>query len=273
MTDTLRLQRDTLALEAFSFSDLQAAVRRVFPSMVKTLKGTFGLLPNSAPAIKFTSDQRGFIKTLEGTNYLDLVDMPWTAPEGLKVDYLTYQDALDAAVNHSVEVIDKVLTPFATYLGKLISASDRKFDTVGIFQDMAKREEQRQAVVAAIEKCFDNTEKEITAYGKIVKRNADWDQIFKNLNYESTTMNRLDRRVINNKIAELVELCETVIKKVERGELEGVSPETVKSLGDGVYQAAKELEFFAATHYRVINLVTTTDYSMSDVTKMLKKKK
>jgi hypothetical protein len=61
-----------------------------------------------------------------------------------------------------------------------------------------------------------------------------------------------------------------LITKIQRGELTGVSPQTVTNIAEGAYSAAEEAEFYAAVYYKSAAFATALNRTMAHVQKSLK---
>lgn len=270
MSKTLDTQRQVLAMEAFTLTDLQASLKRIFPSMIEGLKSFIGMFNSEQPALEVKKDQRAFLSKIGNSSYMDLMPIPCYVPEGLSENLVKYSAELLNHVKHSEEIMNKVLAPISTYTALLIGSKDRKFDTVGIVREMKKRETERNALLKSITDMYTAGSTNTAAkYSDLVGRNSDWDQVFRNLNEATKRINSVNRKEVNAKIAECVELFEVVQNKVAREELEGVSPEVTESLGEAVFQAAKELEYYSVTYYRVLALATAIEDSIEAVTKSI----
>ena len=65
-------------------------------------------------------------------------------------------------------------------------------------------------------------------------------------------------------------LLNTLLTKLNRGDLDDVSPQVVKNLADGAYQAACEVEFYSVTYYKVHALAGALDRTTDTLLKTLK---
>ena len=76
---------------------------------------------------------------------------------------------------------------------------------------------------------------------------------------------------MGKKLDEAVILTTKLIDKINRGQMKGVSPEVVKNLSEGVYEVAKEMEFFSATYYRVMSLNESLNRTVTHFKEVFKK--
>lgn len=269
----LHTQNRTLALEAFSMNDVTGALSRIFPGMASALNSFIGLFSSDQPALALNADQRSFVQLVNKATYLDMVDLEVMIPEGMKSSYLQYVTSLLAVTTHAEVVMKEVLSPISTYLAMLISNKDRKFDTnVQVVRALKQREKERTDAMVKLTAHFaaGSVENKGT-YGKAIGRNSEWEQVFRLINDASKRLNGVNRKELNAKIAEVSELVSVVLGQIERGDFVDASPQTVQTLGETVYQVARELEFFSATYFRVTAVNTALESVINETTKFLKK--
>ena len=252
MLNTIRIQRDTVALEFLSGGRLAAMAKSVLPDMVASFRSSLPDFNANDKPIPLSSRQREFIRLVEKHSYTNLAPLSVFVPEGLDATYKDYIARLDVSVDHIKHIIDDVLAPFTTYLSQLITNRDQVFNTASMDSLFSKLEEGRKNAHASIGECFKqgSTRTEVK-YGDAVKRNADWEEVLHNSDHISTEMNRIDRKQLARKVKECSDLLEIVIAKIKRGELDNAADAVVQNLSNGTYQVASEVEFFSVTYYRV----------------------
>lgn len=267
----LRLQRDTLVLESFSMQGIQTLLKDSFADFVTEFKDFSSRFSSKEPAIPATNVQVEFMRELMKRQFMSLAELRVYVPEGLEADFLTYVKVLAEAAEHATGVIDNVLAPYSVYLSQLISHPEQKFSTAEhdkMYQDMQK---MRDALNMEIGACFkQGSHVTDSIYGRVIRRNADWLPMFQELNALINTVNKVERKTVTKKTEECVELLNIVTAKIARGELEGVSEQSVKNLANGCYQVALELENFVAVYYRVQAFASAVQRSMDGLKEALK---
>jgi hypothetical protein len=260
-------QRNLVAMEAFISTDLAGLVRRVFPSIERDM-GSFKGMFRTGPAVGLNGAQRDFLKSVEKKTFPSLMPLTAYVPEGLKSSYLEYSQVLFPTVLHAVQV-DKLINDYTTFLSVMISNRTATFETLSHKKFYADLSAGRERLNKDILSCFNpqSTRTDVKVEN-VVGRNADWEAVLKTSEEMANLINKVDRTKLNTKVAECVELLERLGKQINDGHFDKVSPEVVLDLSDGAYQVASELEFYAATYYRVISLCEAINRTMQHVIKV-----
>jgi hypothetical protein len=61
-----------------------------------------------------------------------------------------------------------------------------------------------------------------------------------------------------------------IIDKIQKNEIEHVSPEVTQNLAFGAYEVAREIEFFSVVYYKVLALTTSVDATTVKVNNFIK---
>jgi hypothetical protein len=255
MLTSLRVARNHIAFESNFATDIQALLRNVFPSFAADLTGFFNRFSPETPALALTSKQASFIREVTKHAYLDLAPLGAYVPEGLDTTYLTYIDILEQAVVHASQVVDKALSPFSMYLAQLINNPDTKLSSQTFDHEVKSMEKAREHFNAELGKCFKkgSTQTDVNI-GKVVTRNNDWHDVFNRSEAMLKIMNKVDRSVMNKKVAECAKYLEVIQDKIKRGDFDGGSPQMAKNLGELSFNVASELEFYVAIYYKAAAL-------------------
>jgi hypothetical protein len=270
MKSNLERTRDLVALEAYSVSDLGGLVRKVFPSIKTGLHNLVGMFGQGHDKVGLTSNQHDFMKVLNHKQYVDLMPLTAYVPEGLAVSYLEYDRELRPMVERACLVMS-VLNPYSTWLALMAHSNEALLDTKSHAREYEKLAQERDALTRRVAACFKagstRTEAKLS---DVIHRNSDWPAVFKATDAMSVEINKIDRKALDKKLNECVELIDAIGRKIERGDFEDVTPEAVMGLSDGAYHVAQELEFFSATYYRVLAFTTAVDRSLKHVVTVYK---
>ena len=250
MDNYLKRARDMVALEAHLVPDLSGLVQRVFPSIldgIASFKGFF----TPEPAMSITPDQKGFLKHLDGRSYSTLMSVGAFVPEGMKSTYLEYAAVLHPAVMHAQNAT-KVIDDFSTFLAMIVTNKDALHETSTKKKFYAELQEDRHKLAKNIQSCFDKSTKTDVRVEDVVKRNADWENVFKISDELTKEVNKIERTHLNKKVEECTEMLDRIGKQIHAGHFEKVSPAVILDLSDGAYQVASELEFYSIVYYRVL---------------------
>lgn len=272
MLNQLRIKRDRLALEAFSGADVKQILTNTFPEMVRDLMGFVNRFAPDTPAIVLNSKYSEFVREINKHAYLDLAPLAAFVPEGLNVTYDNYLDELEKAVKHASGVLDDVMSPYSVFLSQLISNTDQKFNTASFNSTYNRLATARDNLNTGLGNCFTNGSTRVErTIGDVIARNTDWTMVLHRNEQLSKTVNKIDRKVLNKKIAECNQLLEAIIAKINRNDFDGASPQVVTNLADGAYQVASELEFYSAIYYKVMALTEAINRTMAHFFKVFDK--
>lgn len=253
MTRSLKIQRDVVALEAFSITTPTQLVKNVFPRISKGFNTFLDKISFNSKNIQLDLDTKKFLKQVDATNFLDVSVMPVQAPEGFKsgMMYTDYSKALLSTTELLYDIEDKLLDPFSIYVAKLISSTEHKFDTSNYFQHLHNLGNEINSSFDTLGTYFssDNKDKKL---GDVLSRNADWSDIIDNTAKANELMNKVNLTKLNKKITEISSYLDVLAKKTEKGELENVSKEVVKSISEGTYQIATILQYFTSLQYQLM---------------------
>lgn len=261
-----------VSLEAMHVADVGALVKNVFPDVVGLIKDFFNRFMPSQPAIEIKVNKHDFYKLLEEHSYMDIAPLAAYVPEGMDVSYREYVAELAESAEHAAKVITEVLNPYTVFLAQIISHNDARLatrDKTFQYKEFGKR---RDRLNSEIGECFqDGSNNSEVTYGDVVARNGDWAVLFGAAENLFTKLNSVNRTELNKKIKECDELLETIIKRANAGDMEGISPETLSNLSTGAYNVASELEFFGITVYRAMAFANAVDRTAEHVIGALKK--
>lgn len=270
--EQLRLQRDHIALEAFA-GDVKALLFSTFPSMVKELVGYTDQFAPETPPVVVTSSQADFLKEIAKHPYLEICPLAAFVPEGLNATFYKYGAELLLATMHASRILTGGLTAYSTFLAQLVNNDQEKFSTFDHGRAYKALSEERTKLNSDMGKCFKNgSTKTEVSLGDVTDRNTDWQHVFAISDNMTKLINSVDRKALNKKVAECKDLLGIIIKKIENDQFNGMSPQAIKNLSDGAYQAACELEFYAVVYYKVVAYTTAVDRTVSHFKKVINKK-
>lgn len=260
MTKALKIQRDIIALEAFSITSPSQLLNGFFPSMVKNLTKFVAKLKPASSSVKLNIDKKKLTTQLGAVNFLDVSDTPIQAPDGYLAgkNFKDFSHDLVKASEKLSDIENKLLNPFSVYLGKLISSTEHKFDTSNYFTLLNEFGKNRDTTMVTISSYFGNGG-QAKVLGDIFDRNSDMESTVLNLEVASHLMGSVDKEKLNKKVTEIVSYLNVISEKIEKDELGGISKEVVKSLSEGVFQIASELEYFTVIFYHVLAANTTVE--------------
>ena len=199
---------------------------------------------------------------LANSNYVVLARLELPVPEGLQVRYLTYLNSLEGAVER-IKPLPTYLDDFTRYVAGILTNHDNRVSTISqdnLFMDL---DTSRGAAYAAIASCFSGGTKAKRKYGDLVERNADWTTIESKAKGLIKELNRYDRAELIAKSKHLHSLLVKVEVTAKRGGFDLANPNVLKTLAEGAYQLASELEYLSVIYYRVLALTKCLEQDLS----------
>lgn len=270
MLDDLKYRRDVITLESKSGAEaLQHAVGRL-PDFFISVRAAFSaylanptiqlFVPAAAYSLKKFSDDK---------SYADLRKLEAYVPPGLSVDYLTYTEVLKDGAKQMQAIRQDVLLPFSSWLAhKLGNPSSLAAITVNLKVDgfhlhSVEKIEQR------IQSCFNPHVKQesLTTYGNVVRRNADWVTLQKDMELLNTAFSDDYHRGVVDLVNRCTSQIDTLMRRMqEEPDVYKISPPAVAALANMCYQIARELEFYGILRNRIQELshaINTTAQKLS----------
>jgi len=262
MLNTIRIQNQRLALEAFAGANVAQLLSDTFPSVVAGVKSFFNIFTADTPAIAFTFNEYNVVRDIRTHTYTDLMPLAAFVPEGLDVTFIKYSVPLLKSAEHISLFVQKVLPTYTTFLGQLINNHDSQLSTVSFSKAFMELTAKREVLNDELGKCFKlgSSKSEVT-YGNVINRNNDWESLLKVSAEIAKIVNTIDRRALNKMIHECTSMLETILDKIKRNEFQQMSPEVINNLSEGTYQMARELEFYSVIYFKVqvfINSINKT---------------
>jgi hypothetical protein len=263
--------RNVISHETFTMSGIIHSLQNLIPNIQKNFQSFIHNFSKTEPAAQLKSNERDFLRQLDGRVYLNLSPLLAYVPEGLDVPYLEYLAVLREVVLHCHETTLTTLNEYSVYLAQIITNRQLKVTTMPHDAAYAKMEKTRAELTKRLAKCFKpGSSRAERTYGDVVDRNADWNDVFKGITEIDHLINTINRDDLHKKAEECNAQLGTIIKQIRNNEFEGAGPEVTNNLASGAYQAGAELEFFAAAYYRVMTINTAIGDTMNKVSAILK---
>lgn len=272
MHNTLRLQSQAIALEAFSVKASLTAVTRLIPNFVKNIN-TFlsSALSSEAQHIDLV-EGRPMLSQLKSTQYADLRGIQVAGPKGVKGTYLDYLKALEPSVAAAERLLPETLAPFGAWLAIQLANPAQLSSQRGQFAPSSKANklEDIKGQVAAETNAGANQAEYL--YGRVVKRNADWDEVLKGTNALVTRYLNTDRRKVLSHVQDIVQNLNTLIERIQANPDEyAMSGISAKTLAEHCYQIGLAVEYYSVTGYLVQAWSTGVQDTVDSLTTILRR--
>jgi hypothetical protein len=263
--------RTMISHETFSMAGIANSLQNLMPSIQKNFQSFIHNFSRSEPAVQLKSNERDFMRLLDGRIYLNLSPLIAYVPEGLEVAYIEYLMLVREAVQHCHTVTMHSLNEYSMYLAQIITNRQLKVTTMPHDALYAKMEKSRTELNKRLSKCFKmGSSRAERTYGDVVDRNADWPEVFKLVTEIDHLVNTINRDDLHKKAEECNTQLGIIIKQIRNNEFEGAGPEVVNNLASGAYQVGAELELFAATYFRTVTINTAIGDTMNKISQILK---
>ena len=235
-------------------SSITVKLKEFIPSIVRGFSNGEDItkLPDFA---KVTREEQVFLEHLKKINYLEMRELKAYVPAGLEVSYIEYIEALKPVVASLQRIVADVLNPYAHFLAGVVSDKRAALATDFFSFNHKEIETKRKEAYASISKCFSSTNnQETTTIAKVVGRNSDWPDIFKEVKALTTALKSVNRSTVMHLTKQCEDYLSIIHDNLHSNKLDKVTPEVANTLAQGAYQVASELEHFSIVYYRVLSL-------------------
>lgn len=241
-----------------SVTDNNVATEGVSELLVKVMPGINNGFKTILNTIKPTSIIEVLFEdslevALGKVNYVSLSKLDLPVPEGLQVKYLTYLEALESSTRRLVD-LPKNLEDFTRYVAGILTNHDSRVSTVSQDNLFRELDSSRGVAYAAISSCFNGGTRAKRKYSELVDRNADWPVVESKVKAVVKELNQYDRSDLIDKAKHLHSLLQKVEQTSKRGGFDLANPNVLKTLAEGAFQLASELEYLSVLYYRVLGL-------------------
>ena len=241
-----------------SVTDNNVATEGVSELLVKVMPGINNGFKTILNTIKSTSIIEVLFEdslevALGKVNYVSLSKLDLPVPEGLQVKYLTYLETLESSTRRLVD-LPKNLEDFTRYVAGILTNHDSRVSTVSQDNLFRELDSSRGVAYAAISSCFNGGTRAKRKYSELVDRNADWPVVESKVKVVVKELNQYDRSDLIDKAKHLHSLLQKVEQTSKRGGFDLANPNVLKTLAEGAFQLASELEYLSVLYYRVLGL-------------------
>lgn len=255
-----------VALESETSTDVLGLVKNIYGDVVTAFTGFASQFAPNEPALNLSTTQRQFVAQLHGKNYVSLEGKVCFVPEGLNVPYLDYAAALKPAVDRCSKIMDQSLAPFATFLAGLVNNHNLAGTASQLKILDSHVELERRTMNQHLGACFAaGSSAAEQPYEKVVARNNDWPKVFHEADAMVQAINRVERKALQKKMQECVELMDVLKRQIEQGKFGDMSAAAASNLAGGAFQVASELEFYSAIHYKVAALASALNRTVTSL--------
>ena len=245
----------TLSLEAHcGEASLENALDQL-PDFIGQIRSFFTDKIGSPLKINFVGINRfWFNKSIMKTTYTDFKNVTVFVPQGLDTTYLDYQSVLTDAVAASVKLEEAVLDPLIKWLGERLGNPMSLSSSVSALRIPGFAALKIEAIEERIHESFIKTgqKQSEVPYPQAIRRQGDWDTMVKGIESMEMLMTEDYHKRLLEKMRRLDDLLATLVRRVkESPETYKFSSQALADLATTTYTAARHLEFYGLTKYRL----------------------
>ena len=265
MLNQLRIQRDIAVLESMTISGVKEMAYKLIPNIVNEFKGIMSSFSTTKPAIQLSGKQKDFLKEIAGHKYLDLVPLYVYVPEGLETSYTAYSEALLDTLKYA-EVMPEELSNYQSFISRILSNDDDLKSTNYVESKFKELNKNLDLSIEKTSKCFkkNNHDTEVK-YGQVVQNHAEWSVVFRDINILVSSIEKIDRIKLLKQIQDISDLLEMLKNKINRKEIDNISPEMLAKIADYTYIVARYMEYYSVTYFRIKALTETVNQTVEKV--------
>lgn len=277
--DDLRRIDARVSMEGEHLVNFAETLRGVVPTLVDTTKSFLSrftgkdspLTAIEKPVTLNYNEFRKFVSLMEDQRYMSITNLRWFVPEGFEGKILDYVETLLPCAGHAESVISAVLNPYAQFLSRIVTSKNATMNTSRDLGFLAKRDVERELLQNDIAKFFKHGSTGAkSTIGDVISRNADWKPFFNDLGALREASDALKPEVVQAQVKDVMHLLDALKTAVHNGELDNSSASTLKNLSEGTLSAAKEVEFYSITMFRIFTLMNITETNMKAMPGLLK---
>lgn len=272
MLNQLRLQSDVIALEALAGNQaLTQALTRLplFLSDTKSFLNSYLAAPIKELFVK--KDINWLALKIQRVNYATIRNQEMIVPPGMTSDYLTYAEALDAAVTAAAKLRIDVLNPYQRWLGQLLGnpaelTNMREGDVAS-----GVKKSPVDSLLSKIHDCFNIKSTDmVRTYGQAIRRNADWTPLASlSLAIQANALSD-DHLAIVRQVNDISDMMDRLLSRLQENKDEyKVSGPVLAALANTAYLVAKHIEFYGMMRHRVVEYNHALQQTIDRVKKLL----
>lgn len=270
-----------VSLESEHLANFATTLRNVVPSLVDTTKGFLTRLigkESQLATIEKPNDDvlnytefRKFLMLMEAQRYMSITNLRWYVPEGFKGHMVPYVETLMQCVKHTNGIVGEVLNPYAQFLSRIVSSKNATMNTTRDLGFLAKRDAEREHYQKEVGQFFSHGSSTAkSSIGECFTRNADWKPFLNGLGDLRRDSEFVKPDVVQQTVKDVMQLLDALKDAVHAGELDNSSAATLKNLSEGTLSAAREVEFYSVTMFRIWTLSNVTETNMKAMPALLK---
>lgn len=266
---------EALSLEAVNVANVIEVFKGILPDLTVKITETLDKLnfykDNNSPEIKdMLSNYKELENKLKLINYVEKKDLLISVPEGFKGNLIEYLEVINSLSNKIYPEANKLLNNYKLILASFLTNKDQKIsltDHTNFFNSVKK---ERENFIYTLSKYQTNNNSTKSRLRDCVNRISDVDILVKKIEIINKVRNNNNIKEIVSTVDEISKLLDTIIQRVDTGDVSNISGASAKNLSEGAYEVAKYIEFVSLFNFKVEQITTTISKLVSQLSNEIK---
>ncbi len=266
---------EVLSLEAINVANVIEVFKNILPDLnvkiTETLDKVSFYKDNNSPEIKeILSNYKELEKKLKLINYVDKKDLLISVPEGFKGNLIEYLEIINSLSNKIYPEANKLLNNYKLILAGFLTNKDQKIsltDHTNFFNNVKK---ERENFIYTLSKYQTNNNSTKSRLRDCIDRITDVDILVKKIEIINKVRNNNNIKELVSTVDEISKLLDTIIQRVDTGDVVNISGASAKNLSEGAYEVAKYIEFVSLFNFRVEQITTTISKLVTQLSNEIK---
>lgn len=266
---------EALSLEAVNVANVIEVFKGILPDLTVKITETLDKLnfykDNNSPEIKdMLSNYKELENKLKLINYVEKKDLLISVPEGFKGNLIEYLEVINSLSNKIYPEANKLLNNYKLILASFLTNKDQKIsltDHTNFFNSIKK---ERENFIYTLSKYQTNNNSTKSRLRDCVNRISDVDILVKKIEIINKVRNNNNIKEIVSTVDEISKLLDTILQRVDTGDVSNISGASAKNLSEGAYEVAKYIEFVSLFNFKVEQITTTISKLVSQLSNEIK---
>lgn len=263
--DAARHHRELIALEAVVLPDLKKALANSAPAFSAKISLLFSSMSDGSNKLLNSFIASKSTKALAKTANLDFLlfgENLVMVPEGFDGKYLDYIKDLIAINRKSQANIVSLLSQVNSYLATFITNKSQQLTLRDLTPVFRARGEERESFNKALSKYFPakTAHRERNEIKGVLNRFQDIKDLSGHVKELTGIVDTFMLDQLKAQVNETLDLLELIKEGIKKGEIEAVSPMAAKSISEGLWEAAQNVEFTTVLYHDSVVLLNCIDH-------------
>jgi hypothetical protein len=234
--------------------DVVPSLEGIFDSALQAMDGAWGRWKGLSGGddcyrVEVFKGSKDFNSIVRYKDYSELADVFVLQPEGLNVPYLDYVKEIKTQFDSLGTFFTTMLPRATAYLAELASGNDKVGSVIpGDFNYLTQFD--LSYAKSRFEKLFTPTGTASVQYHKVIKRNNDWDAIYKAIYDTQLAEGKMSPIFIEKSVNDLYTIVEDLVNKIKTDKhFQKLSKVQIKDLHTLTYAIASAVEYYSVINF------------------------